>query len=85
MQLNLPVLRGENRSGLARTRGRAFHRLGARRGRTIDDCRVAFMMMVVMVMATEGGEGQSSDNQQGEDFTHGHVSLFDVMGWMNWE
>jgi hypothetical protein len=58
-----------------------------RRRRTFHDGRIAVMaiMMMMVVMAAEGCEGQSADNQQSEDFTHGHVSLFDVMGWMNWE
>ena len=62
----------EARSGPLRARGRT------RRRRTVDDGRVAVAVMVVVVMvAADGGEGQGSDNQQGEDFTHGHVSLFD--------
>jgi hypothetical protein len=33
------------------------------------------MVMMVVVMAAEGGEGQGSDNQEGEELTHGHVSF----------
>ena len=70
-------LRDDNhRSGLARTRRQWALRLwsGTRRRRTGDDRRVVVMMMVMM-MAAYGGEGQGADNQQGEEFTHGHVSF----------
>ena len=71
-------LRDDNhRSGLARTRRQWALRLwsGTRRSRTGDDRRVVVMMMMVVVMATDCGEGQGADNQQGEEFTHGHVSF----------
>ena len=59
----------EARSGPLRARGRT------RRRRTVDDGRVAVAVMVVVVMAADGGEGQGSGDQQGEEFTHGHVSF----------
>ena len=58
-----------------RTRRRARGR--ARRRGTVHNGRVAVMAIVVIVvmMATEGREGQGAGNQQGEEFTHGHVSF----------
>ena len=59
-----------------RTRRRARGR--ARRRGTRHDGRVGvftIMVMMVVVMAAEGGEGQGSDNQEGEELTHGHVSF----------
>ena len=59
-----------------RTRRRARGR--ARRRGTRHDGRVGvftIMVMMVVVMAAEGGEGQGAGNQQGEEFTHGHVSF----------
>ena len=77
----------DHRSGLARTRSgtrrRRTLRGGTRRRGTRHDGRVGvftIMVMVVVVMAAEGGEGQGAGNQQGEEFTHGHVSFLMVGG-----
>lgn len=85
-ELAMRLRRGDNdhRSGLARTRRWVRHRTrrgtwgGTRRRRTRHDGRVGvftIMVMMVVVMAAEGGEGQGAGNQQGEEFTHGHVSF----------
>ena len=85
-ELAMRLRRGDNdhRSGLARTRRWVRHRTrrgtwgGTRRRRTRHDGRVGvftIMVMMVVVMAAEGGEGQGSDNQEGEELTHGHVSF----------
>ena len=63
-----------------RRRNRTWRRARsrARRRGTRHDGRVGvftIMVMVVVVMAAEGGEGQGAGNQQGEEFTHGHVSF----------
>ena len=73
----------DHRSRLARTRlhrTRLHRTLLRRRSRTLrsragDNGRIAVAVMVVVVMAADGGEGHGSDNQQGEEFTHGHVSF----------
>ena len=86
----------DHRSGLARTRRQRMARNGTRRRNrtrrrarswtrrrgTVNNGRVAVMAIVVIVvmMATEGREGQSAGNQQGEEFTHGHVSFLMVGG-----
>lgn len=77
-------------SGLARTRSGTLRsgtrnrtlRGGTRRRGTVHNGRVAVMAIVVIVvmMAAEGGEGQGAGNQQGEEFTHGHVSFLMVGG-----
>jgi hypothetical protein len=85
-ELTMRLRRGndDHRSGLARTRRWVRHRTrrgtwgGTRRRRTRHDGRVGvftIMVMMVVVMAAEGGEGQGAGNQQGEEFTHGHVSF----------
>ena len=75
----------DHRSRLARTRRhrtllRRHRTLLRRRSRTLrsragDNGRIAVAVMVVVVMAADGGEGQGSGDQQGEEFTHGHVSF----------
>lgn len=81
----------DHRSGLARTRSGTLRsgtrnrtlRGGTRRRGTVHNGRVGvftIMVMMVVVMAAEGGEGQSAGNQQGEEFTHGHVSFLMVGG-----
>lgn len=83
----------DHRSGLARTRRQRMARNGtrrrnrtrrrARRRGTRHDGRVGvftIMVMMVVVMAAEGREGQGAGNQQGEEFTHGHVSFLMVGG-----
>lgn len=68
----------DHRSGLGRTRHGAlrWRRSRTLRSRAGDDGRIAVAVMMVMVMmAADGGESQSSDNHQGEEFTHGHVSF----------
>ena len=72
----------DHRSGGSRTRrgARGGTWRGTHRRRAVDGGRVAAaMVMVMVVMAADGGEGQGSDNQQSEEFTHGHVSFL-VMG-----
>ena len=68
----------DHRSGLARTRRhRTLLRRRSRtlRGRAGDNGRIAVAVMMMVMMAADGGEGQGSDNQQGEEFTHGLVSF----------
>jgi len=72
----------DHRSGGSRTRGGTWRGTwsGTLRSRAVDGGRiVAAMVMMVVMMAADGGESQGSDNQQSEEFTHGHVSFF-VMG-----
>ena len=67
----------DHRARLARTRGGTL-RLRSRtlRHGTVDGGRIAVaVMVVVMMMAADGRKGQGSGNQQGEEFTHGHVSF----------
>ena len=65
---------GTRRRMWRRTRRRMWRR--TRRRRATDNGRIAVAVVVmVVVMAADSGEGQGSDNQQGEDFTHGHVSF----------
>jgi hypothetical protein len=37
-------------------------------------------MVMMVMMAADGGESQGSNDQQGEEFTHGHVSFFVMWG-----
>ncbi len=63
--------------------GTAWHGTsrGVLRSGTGDNGRIAFAVMVMMVMmAADGGESQGSNDQQGEEFTHGHVSFFVMWG-----
>lgn len=80
-ELTMRLRNHDDRSGLARTRSGTLRRRtlrgGTLRRRTVHDGRVAVITIVVMVvvMAANGGEGQGAGNQQGEEFTHGHVSF----------
>ena len=79
----------DDRSGLitgTRTRRQARTRSGTRRSGAGDDgLRCVFIVFVVMmmVMAADAGDAQCNSDEQGEGFTHSHVSLVGVVV-MDW-